>query len=360
MPGEIEDPADQANGTSPRWTGRSRRTRAGSSRCRHTIGGSTRANPETPRACTAPRSGPRRLTRCAACCRPPPAPTSGFTAPARRMKQLLLRMRAQPLAESREVADLMLGELRKVIPAFVQRVDRADRGVAWSRYLEERNRKSRAVAAGLDPRLEWQSYLDQDGPGADAGNAEVELTEFDPDGEARVVAALLYPGSGLSHDRLLAAARAMPGAKRVEIIRAGVGARANRRQRPGRAFEQTCYTFDVLSDYRCVPRPAAPPDADNRVAGSHDAPRLGGAGSGRRGRGCHGGLGAGNGSVDRAMRAAGAALFGSRGAVRRLHGVPHPLPDADECPRGDARDRAPHLAPGTPGLPARLPQDART
>ena len=161
---------------------------------------------------------------------------------------LLLRMRAHPLAESREIAELMLGELRKVIPAFVQRVDRADRGVAWSRYLEERNRRSRAVASGADPRLEWRRFLDQD-PSRGDDDVEVTLTEFDPDGEARIVAALLYPGSGLPHDRLLTAARVMPGEQRIAIIRAGVGTRSNRRQRPGRAFEQTAYTFDVLSDY---------------------------------------------------------------------------------------------------------------
>ena len=158
---------------------------------------------------------------------------------------LLLRMRAHPLAESREVADLVLLELRKVIPAFVQRVDRADRGVAWSRYLAERNRRCREV--GADPDTEWRRHLDQ--PAAGAADAEVALTEFDPDGEARVVAALLYAGSGLPHAQLLAAARAMPAEERVRIIREGAGERANRRQRPGRAFEQTAYTFDVLSDY---------------------------------------------------------------------------------------------------------------
>ena len=159
---------------------------------------------------------------------------------------LLLRMRAHPLAESREVAALMLTELRKVIPAFLQRVDRADRGVAWSGYIEQRNRSSRAVAAGADPGVAWRRHLDPPDGGPDA---EVALTEFDPDGEARVVAALLYPGSGLAHARLLAAARAMPAEERLRIIHAGVGSRTNRRQRPGRAFEQTAYTFDVLSDY---------------------------------------------------------------------------------------------------------------
>src|SRR5947208_8863319 len=45
---------------------------------------------------------------------------------------MLLRLRAHPLSEMREYADLMLVELRKVIPAFLKRVDVADRGVAWS------------------------------------------------------------------------------------------------------------------------------------------------------------------------------------------------------------------------------------
>ena len=75
------------------------------------------------------------------------------------------------------------------------------------------------------------------------------LTDFDADGEAKVVAALLYAGSGLPHDLLLTAARTMPNDKRLEIIQAGVGSRKNRRQRPGRAFEHASYTFDVLSDY---------------------------------------------------------------------------------------------------------------
>ena len=48
---------------------------------------------------------------------------------------LLLRMRSHPLPESRAYADLMLTELRKVIPSFLKRVDLDDRGVAWSTYL---------------------------------------------------------------------------------------------------------------------------------------------------------------------------------------------------------------------------------
>src|SRR5713226_7029900 len=50
---------------------------------------------------------------------------------------LLLRMRAHPLPEARWYAGMMLEELRKVIPSFLTRVDRPERGGAWSAYLAE-------------------------------------------------------------------------------------------------------------------------------------------------------------------------------------------------------------------------------
>jgi thymidylate synthase ThyX len=46
-------------------------------------------------------------------------------------EQLLLRMRAHPLPEARVYADMMLTELRKVIPSFLRRVDVVERGGKW-------------------------------------------------------------------------------------------------------------------------------------------------------------------------------------------------------------------------------------
>jgi thymidylate synthase ThyX len=40
----------------------------------------------------------------------------------------LVRMAAHPLAEVRDYGDMMLTELRKVIPSFLSRVDKPDRG----------------------------------------------------------------------------------------------------------------------------------------------------------------------------------------------------------------------------------------
>jgi hypothetical protein len=77
----------------------------------------------------------------------------------------------------------------------------------------------------------------------------VTLTAFDPDGEAKVVAAALYAGSDLPDDQLLAIARRMSADDRAAVLRAAVGRRDNRRHKPGRAFERTSYRFDVLADY---------------------------------------------------------------------------------------------------------------
>jgi thymidylate synthase ThyX len=152
-------------------------------------------------------------------------------------ENLLLRMRAHPLHEVRAYADRMLGELRKVIPAFLRRVDLPERGVAWSSYLDATRRATERVAAEL---LAEEPVTPRD---------EVTLTDFDPDGEVKVVAAALYATSDVPDDRLLEVARKMTDDERRRVLDAYVGRRTNRRHRPGRAFERTSYRFDVLGDY---------------------------------------------------------------------------------------------------------------
>src|SRR6266705_1081172 len=83
----------------------------------------------------------------------PAATTSnvGIFATGQAYEQLLLRMRAHPLREVRDCADLMLVELRKVIPAFLKRVDVPERGGIWSTYFEETRRDTRDVARRFVP-----------------------------------------------------------------------------------------------------------------------------------------------------------------------------------------------------------------
>jgi thymidylate synthase ThyX len=136
---------------------------------------------------------------------------------------LLLRMRAHPLREVRDYADLMLAELRKVIPAFLKRLERPERGGVWSRYLAETALATAAVAARV-------------------------LDGIEPEPRPEVTAAL-YAASRLPDDQLLAVARKLGPEERRQVLEAYVGRRENRRHKPGRAFERTVYRFDVLGDY---------------------------------------------------------------------------------------------------------------
>ena len=150
---------------------------------------------------------------------------------------LLLRMRAHPLAEVRDCGDAMLAELRKVIPAFLTRVDLPDRGGRWSDYLASTRA---AVAEIADSLVDDQSAEPR---------PEVTLASFDPEGEIKIAAAALYASSSLPDDQLLAIARRLTADERADVIRTYAGDRTNRRHRPGRAFERTSYRFDVLTDY---------------------------------------------------------------------------------------------------------------
>lgn len=150
---------------------------------------------------------------------------------------LLLRMRTHPLPEARTYADLMLTELRKVVPSFLVRVDRPDRGGAWARYLAETAEHTAAVVARI--------FADEE----PEPRPPVTLVDFDPAGEEKVLAAICYPATHLPEDQVLARVRRLGADERAAILAAYVGERTNRRHKPGRALERTDYRFDVLADY---------------------------------------------------------------------------------------------------------------
>ncbi len=176
---------------------------------------------------------------------------------------LLLRLRASPLAEARACADQMLAELRKVIPAFLARVDQPGRGGAWTDYLRQtrdgRSGAADAVLGAIEPEP----------------RGEVTLTDFDPDGEIKVVAAALYAVSDLPDDQLLGVARRMTAEDRAAVLKAATGERRNRRHKPERDsghLNRKEVTRAHRSQYRR-------PDADHRAGlvqrGLFNPPRVG-------------------------------------------------------------------------------------
>ena len=146
-------------------------------------------------------------------------------------------MRSHPLPEAHTYAEMMLEELRKVIPSFLSRLDRPERGGEWVSYLESTRAQTDAVVSRLFSEVEPEPA------------PEVTLTEWDPEGEDKVLAAICYPYSSLPEAQLTERVRRLGADERGALLTAYVGERHNRRHKPGRAFERTGYRFDVLGDY---------------------------------------------------------------------------------------------------------------
>ena len=161
----------------------------------------------------------------------------GMYASGQAYEQLLLRMMASPLPEARAFATMILEELKKVMPSFVARVERPDRGGEWISYLERRR----------DAAERWVGRLGLDRrEGSDAPSVEL----IDVDGsEDELIAASLFEASGLSERAVLDKVRALPPDEQAEIIADLVGERPNRRHRPGRGWEAVRYRFEIVSDY---------------------------------------------------------------------------------------------------------------
>jgi thymidylate synthase ThyX len=161
----------------------------------------------------------------------------GIFATGQAYENMLLRLRASPLAECRWAAEAMLRELNEVIPTFLVRLDQRERGGAWVDYFrgvrEQMGRLAAEVLGGEEP---------------DA-RPLVTLTDWDPDADEKLVAAMLYPYGDLPDDHLVELARKMSAEERLRVVRAYVGERTNRRHKPGRALERISYRFDLLGDY---------------------------------------------------------------------------------------------------------------
>jgi thymidylate synthase ThyX len=161
----------------------------------------------------------------------------GIYAGGQTYEQLVLHLLAHPLAEARAYGEMLLEELQAIIPSFVARVPREDRGGRWIEFLRERREAGDSAAARL---------------GLDAGAAEqgasVRLLRAHGT-EEELLAALVFESAAVSEAEALPVVAALSPDARAALLRELVGERENRRHRPGRGFETLRYRFEVVSDY---------------------------------------------------------------------------------------------------------------
>jgi thymidylate synthase ThyX len=159
----------------------------------------------------------------------------GFFGNGRAFEYLLTKLAASAHQEVRDIGQEMQAQLDLLIPSFVKRA-KTERGAQYSRYLQSSREAIATIARGL-PQFETT-----------ASEPSVQLVEYDPDAELKVVAAILYPQTALPLAELHVYAAALSADERTQIIDAYIGERRSRFHRPGRAFEEPYYTFDLLAD----------------------------------------------------------------------------------------------------------------
>jgi thymidylate synthase ThyX len=161
----------------------------------------------------------------------------GIFATGQTYEQLILHLLAHPLPEAREAGTGILEAVKAVMPSFVSRVERPDRGGEWVSYLRERD----AAAA------RWVARLGLEGGGSD-DRPSVRLLHVDGDEDA-LLAALLFEAAGASEEDARIRLSALGADERALLLSDLVGARSNRRHRPGRGYEALRYRFEIVSDY---------------------------------------------------------------------------------------------------------------
>jgi thymidylate synthase ThyX len=161
----------------------------------------------------------------------------GVFASGQAYEQLLLRLAASPLPEARAYGEMIHAELEKVIPSFVARVKRPDRGGEWIDYLRGRREATeRAVAR-----------LGLDGP-AEGDAPSVDLIAVEG-GEEDLLAASLFESAAASESEIRRRIDGLDPLERADLIADLAGERPNRRHRPGRGWEAVRYRFEIVSDY---------------------------------------------------------------------------------------------------------------
>jgi len=163
----------------------------------------------------------------------------GIYASGQSYEQLILHLLAHPLPEARRYGQWILEAVQAVMPSFVSRVERPDRGGEWVGYLRERD--------GAGAR--WAERLGLDGAAEEAeARPSVRLLHVDGDEDA-LLAALLFEAAAAPEEHTRVRLAALSGEERAQLLADLVGERRNRRHRPGRGFEALRYRFEVVSDY---------------------------------------------------------------------------------------------------------------
>lgn len=164
--------------------------------------------------------------------------TVGIYASGQAIESLIMHLLSDDLKEAQETGQAILKEARKVIPMFLERADKPERGGALTAYQANTYRAMQHLTNQL-----LNSNLPPE------TNESVNLVDVWPRNELDLVADMLYEHSNLPLKTLRQQVEEWSYEQKAEVVRTYVGERLNRRHRPGRALEKAQYSWDLICDY---------------------------------------------------------------------------------------------------------------
>ncbi len=163
--------------------------------------------------------------------------TVGIYASGQALESLIMHLLGDNLPEARVVGQKLLDESRKVIPTFLERADKPERGGAMIAY---KNNTANSVKALADEQLPRNNSDISD---------DVTLTDYWPKNEFDLIADMLYEHSSLPLEEIRANVSRWPIERKQAVFDTYMGERLNRRHKPGRALEKAHYSWDLVCDY---------------------------------------------------------------------------------------------------------------
>lgn len=164
--------------------------------------------------------------------------TVGIFASGQALESLILHLQSDELNESKKVGQNILEQARKVIPMFLERADKPERGGAVVAYRANTYSKVEEVA---------NKYLRDNY--ATNNTESITLIDYWPKNELNLIPDMLYEHSQDSLSSIKESVSQWSYEQKMEVFHAYIGERLNRRHRPGRALEKAVYSWDIICDY---------------------------------------------------------------------------------------------------------------
>ena len=164
--------------------------------------------------------------------------TVGVFASGQALESLIMHLMADELPEARVTGEDLLKQGRKIVPMFLERADKPERGGAMVAYQANTRRQMAKLA---------NKYLAESHASSDT--APVTLVDYWPKNELLLTADMLYEHSGLPLEQLQSITSNWSYDQKAKVLKTYMGERLNRRHKPGRALEKAHYSWDLVCDY---------------------------------------------------------------------------------------------------------------